>query len=85
MSNQATNAEDLFGFSELEDRLLGEDGAEVMRVCLGQTLGVQADMETLIHQGLAAEDFAVASAVIDATKAAVRILATSPAPLGAQR
>lgn len=74
--------DELFGFSELEERLLGPDGPETLQLCLTNVVAIGADMTLLTKQGLTQDDYAVATALIEATAAAERILKHNPRPQG---
>lgn len=64
----------MFGFSDLEERLLGEDGSEAFLEALGMVRGIRAELEAGIAQGLKSEDFEQSELLQAALNAAERIL-----------
>lgn len=64
----------MFGFSDLEDRLLGPDGARALAESLGSVRSIAEQVRSSMRGGLAVEDHANAERILAAANAAEYIL-----------
>ena len=75
----------MFGFSELEERLLGDNGSEVLIATLASVRAIGAEVQGALDAGLPSHDFDAAQSILTAVKAAEHIL-SAPIPVnGAQQ
>jgi hypothetical protein len=63
-----------FGFSDLEERLMGPEGAAVFRQSLTALRTIRAELEAGVKSGMPKDEFAQAQLLDDALRAAERIL-----------
>ncbi len=69
----------MFGFSELEEKILGENGDAVLKDALETVRTIETEATDAIASGLSPDDHAAAEAIVTASRAAHAIL-TSPIP-----
>lgn len=67
----------MFGFSDLEENLMGDKGSEVQVETLSNLRAIGAEIQTALDNGLPAEDFTLAQGILAAVAAAEQIL-TAP-------
>lgn len=72
----------MFGFSDLEDKLLGENGEATMSETLAALASLRTETQTALDGGLASEDHAAAAGILQAVAAAEVILASPVKPDG---
>ena len=65
----------MFGFSELEDKILSGEGAEAVKSALADLDALQARTQSEIDKGLPPQEFAKAEMVLGAITASRKILA----------
>lgn len=73
----------MFGFTDLEDRLLGAEGVSALRTALETVRTIESDVRASVSVGLSHADFAQAQKILAATAAAQSILLTAAHPKGA--
>ena len=73
----------MYGFTDLEDRLLGAEGVEVLREALSKVRAIETEVQASVSAGLGQADFEQARKVLAAAKAAETILLTAANPKGA--
>lgn len=64
----------MYGFTDLEDRLLGAEGAAALRSTLDTVRMIESDVRAGVTAGLSHDDFAQAQKILAATAAAQTIL-----------
>lgn len=72
----------MFGFSELEERLMGEDRAAVLQQCLARMDAITSSTKAALDAGLDPVSHQKAEAILLASMAAQQILRTPPATTG---
>jgi hypothetical protein len=65
----------MFGFSDLEDRILGTEGTGAVRQALADLAALKARAETEVGKGLAPADYEKAGKLLGAIRASTAILA----------
>lgn len=75
----------MFGFTELEERLIGADGAEVARAALETLHRVRDEMAAHVASGLAPAEYETAQLLLAAVNASERILIDTTHLKGVQR
>jgi hypothetical protein len=73
----------MFGFTDLEDRLLGAEGVSALRSALDAVRKVETDVRASVSAGLSHTDSAQARKILAAATAAQSILLTAAHPKGA--
>lgn len=73
----------MYGFSDLEDRLLGSEGVSVLGTALASVRAVATEVRAAIAAGLPKEDFVRAEKILGAARAAEDILLTAANRKGA--
>ena len=73
----------MFGFTDLEDRLLGDAGVSALRTALDTVRAIETEAKAKITTGLSHDDFAQAQKILAAAAAAQSILLTAAHPKGA--
>ncbi len=64
----------MFGFTDLEDRLLGPDGSDALSDTLSKIRAIMNELRASLDQGLPSEDHANAKKILAAAVAAEHIL-----------
>lgn len=64
----------MHGFTDLEDRLLGPDGATALSAALAKVRAIASELRASIAAGLSQDDFAQATKILAAATAAEHIL-----------
>lgn len=64
----------MFGFSDLEERLLGDNGSEALAETLGTIRAIRTELQEGMDLGLDQEDFAQAEILLSALNAAEQIM-----------
>jgi hypothetical protein len=64
----------MYGFTDLEDRLLGPEGPAALASALASVRAIAADLRASMAGGLSHTDFAQAEKILAASAAAERIL-----------
>ena len=75
----------MFGFTDLEERLLGPDGPDQLRATVGDLRALREQVQAKANAGVSADDFETAQLVLAAINAAERILFDSTHLKGAPR